>query len=124
MNEWKKLSRDCERSAQKLRDSGYLRGCVNRAYYAVYSTAAMQLLANGYVPEARREGPPHGDVLSLAGRILSIRPDRLETISERIRTLYRMRIWADYYAKKTVDSRMAETSLAICRNVLKDLGVI
>lgn len=124
MNQWKKLSTDCERSAQKLKDSGYIRGCVNRAYYAVYSAATMLLLANGYIPDARREGPPHGDVLNLAGRIASISPERLENISEEIRILYRMRLDADYFAKKRVDMRMAQTSLTMCRSIMRKLGVI
>lgn len=123
MNEWKKLSRDCERSAQKLRDSGYLRGCVNRAYYAAYSAATMLLLANGYTPGARREGPPHGDVLDMTGRVTSIPADRLDIISQKMRTLYKMRLDADYFAKRTIDARMAQASLLICRSVLKELGV-
>lgn len=124
MSKWKKLSKDCEHSAQKLKDSGYLRGCVNRSYYAVYSAVTMLLLANGYIPEARREGPPHGDVLNLVGRVSSMRRERLEIIGEKTRTLYKMRLDADYFATRTIDARMAKTSLIICRSVLKELGVL
>jgi len=124
LNQWKKLSRDCEMSAQKLKEAGYLRGCLNRAYYAVYSAATMQLLANGYSPEPRREGPPHGEVFNLCGKIAALSDERLGRISEQIRILYRMRLDADYFARKTVTMRMAGTGLTMCRAVLKELGVL
>jgi len=124
INAWKKLSRDDERSAQKLKDAGYLRGCISRAYYAVYSAATMHMLASGYIPDARKEGPPHGEVLNLVGRIDSISRERLEMISGKIRILYRMRLDADYFANKNVDARMAGTGLTICRSVLKEFSIL
>jgi uncharacterized protein (UPF0332 family) len=121
LSTWKKLSRDCERSAHMLKRAGYLRGCINRAYYAVYSAATMHLLACGYVPESRREGPPHGDILNLTARIRSIPRAKLDAIDSRIRALHKMRLHADYFASKTVDARMAEASLVLCRGILKEL---
>jgi len=63
----------------------------------------------------------HGEILNIDLRVRSIPQGRLDLIGRNIRTLYKMRLDADYYPKKTVDARMANHSLVLCRSVLKEL---
>jgi uncharacterized protein (UPF0332 family) len=124
VNEWKKISGDKLRSAEKLRDSGYLRSALSRAYYAAYSAVTMHLVADNYVPPSSdRERPGHAESQSLVLRLPSLSKNDAKDVREKVSRLYKFRLEADYRAKVQISRRQADQAIMICRSVLGKLGM-
>ena len=95
------------KSAQKLFEEGFYRGSVSRSYYAAYSFLSGALVRErGVSPWNEREGPSHASLPNeiaeyLAGKTHKVGATKLTREESRIvrrdlRTLYQLRVAADY----------------------------
>jgi len=121
---WNEIAIDNFKSAQKLRDLGYLRGCVNRAYYAAFSAVTFALGA-GPAYRPGRQTPDHKLVtVLLEQHVQSLPRWQLSAVKAAVRRLYSVRIDADYPSNARIDRAIACGALRDCRVVLDGLEVL
>lgn len=121
MATWLDLSLDSFRIAREIRHSP--RSCASRSYYAVYSAITDRLVQarvrfpSGFAGPRHRDLPRHIDALS------GISMKSRRGLKAKIRSLYALRLDADYQPGRTVDLKVARQGLLDAAAVLSMLGI-
>jgi uncharacterized protein (UPF0332 family) len=121
---WFDLASDARKAASRLVNENY-RSCLNRAYYAAYSSVTFALAAASNVTfPAGREGPNHPGELGTGGirrLIETSMPDMEQSrrvwLSELIGRLYTLRIDTDYRPSVEVNAGDAREAVSIMNKV-------
>jgi len=94
-------------AAKLLRDCGHERSCVSRSYYAAYAHATCAVLGVGMgVARGGRSNPGHrqlGRLLEGSLRARGLPAYKCRDLAQRLRTLFRLRVMADYDPLAHVD---------------------
>jgi uncharacterized protein (UPF0332 family) len=122
---WLELARDARKAASRLVMEERFRSCVSRAYYAAYSKATYELVADaGLTMPAGREGPTHGTGRGSIRRMIEssmphMDPAKRVKLSELIGRLYTLRIDADYHPSVEVEGADAREALSIMKTIFE-----
>ena len=104
-----------------LNTQGEMRSSASRAYYAAYQAATALLLYSRQVPPGDREAWSHEATPTL----LQTLPDRIASralqkdLGERLRTLYGLRLIADYQGEAEIDAKQAQFAVRSAAFVAK-----
>ncbi len=113
------------RAAKSLKDSGYLRSAINRAYYSAYASTTGALEQGGTsLGAADRPNPGHEQLSKLIRH--NLEPKRLSDVqrrdlARRFRDLRRLRVMSDYDPSSYISPREA---LLCVRNASVFLGTL
>jgi uncharacterized protein (UPF0332 family) len=114
MADWNILASGNYRAANLLVQEQCDRSCLSRAYYAAYSRATHALSASGGVTfPAGREGPSHSALPDLVENHLLRLGQHRWIVSDYLRTLYSLRLLADYWPSASVGAADSETATAL-----------
>lgn len=102
---WRKMAIGSQKAAQQLENEEY-RSCASRIYYSAYQAMTAILLYSGCIPPVDREGWNHEItpdlIVDQCMPMIKSRESRKDMAS-RLKTLYKMRIVADYIGNDTID---------------------
>ncbi len=116
MEAWEKWWRRAVASleaAELLHRQGYLHSSVSRGYYAAYQAASAVLIYLKTTPPENREAWSHEETPELLRQRLRPRLERSQCndLSNRLGTLYKLRIDADYKTTATL------TDIAVTKSI-------
>ena len=124
MTTWHEVARDSRKAANEMVETRF-RSCLSRAYYAAYSKVTHDLAAAPSVtfPQGR-EGPNHPGELDTGGirRLIetsmpAMSQERRVKLSERVGSLYTLRLYADYRPSIEIDAREAREAISMMNTV-------
>ncbi|MDQ2687344.1 MAG: HEPN domain-containing protein [Armatimonadota bacterium] len=121
--QWQEMARESERAAHLAESAGCYRSAASRYYYAAYQAATALLVYRGLTPPATREAWSHPDtpiLIKTELRTLIPSRDRRNDLAARLKTLYALRVSADYAASRTV---RADQAAAVRRDTGFILGI-
>lgn len=113
MPTWSDVARECRDAARALREAGYWRGALNRAYFAFFSEIARVLVLANVTMPLDWEGPKHGALGDLIANNLSnwFSAPHIGRLLQVRSLLYKLRIIADYSPSQAVEKRDADTAI-------------
>jgi hypothetical protein len=116
MATWMELATFNRSAAVRLFAKDTWRGCVSRAYYAVYSGVADALIRIPVAMPAGREGPHHIPLPEIIGNNLTtLAQHKRWRLSGLVRTLYDLRCLADYRPSVVVEEDEARITLGLLK---------
>ena len=120
---WQRIGDEVLRDANLLRNQGSYRSSVSRSYYAAYSYLASALVQEQSVTfKIDREGPEH-DLSDMVAKHLhnyfsiKVLPD----VRLGIKTLYEMRLVADYKPRASVRREIAIEALQLATTIANNV---
>lgn len=123
---WSAMGRESLAAAKRLMDAGHVRSCLSRAYYSAYATVTGAMMSQGMtVSIGERPNPSHEQLPMLLRHNLDRRrfDDRTRRdLSQRLRTLRRFRIVADYGPQEFLDRTHALACLRDASIIADRLG--
>lgn len=117
MTDWNLLASNSYKAANLLVQARCERSCASRAYYAAYSRATKALARLGICFPAGREGPSHAKLPELVESHLSMIGAHRWRVSDYLKTLYKLRVIADYRPSDSVDDADAKTAVVLMGHV-------
>jgi uncharacterized protein (UPF0332 family) len=119
---WRVVAMECYGAAGELKLADRWRSAVSRAYYAAYSRVSASLRESGLAMSADRDGPSHATLPGLVENNLTImRVQDRPGVSSRLRTLYALRLTADYFPSVPVGESDAQQALHLMAEVFRRL---
>lgn len=116
MATWAELAKWNRSAAIRLFEKDTWRGCVSRAYYAVYSGVTDALLRVPVTMPAGREGPHHVPLPEIVGHNLTMLAVRKRwRLSGLVKELYNLRCLADYRPSVIVEEDEARITLGLMK---------
>ena len=125
MPDWKSIAQDNFRDAQKLFEGKRYRSATSRFYYAVFSLMTFELIQRGAKSNFGngKETPAHIQLHAtlMRDKFTHFSEERREKLSERVRTLYRDRLSADYGVLR-LDRDSASQSFRVAKSIFDTMG--
>lgn len=104
---WTMVGRENLAAAKRLLDLGFIRSSLSRSYYSAYAMATGVMMLHGHsIGIGERANPAHSQLPTLLRHNLDRKrfdPSTRRDLSQRMRSLYRFRLVADYGPREYVD---------------------
>jgi uncharacterized protein (UPF0332 family) len=120
MPKWKDLARDNRLAAYELNRAGHWRSCVSRAYYAIFSATTGILILQGIRMSKDHSNPSHVKLPALVRvHLARLQHHRRWRLAALIRTLYNMRLAADYQPQVAVEAPEARQAIGLMEQAFR-----
>ncbi|RPI63315.1 MAG: HEPN domain-containing protein [Planctomycetaceae bacterium] len=114
MADWNTMASNSYKAANLLMQEQCDRSCISRAYYAAYSRATKALaMSGGATFSAGREGPTHSGLPGMVETHLASLGEHRWRVSDYLRTLYMLRLIADYRPSDEIENTDARKALEL-----------
>jgi len=115
--DWNTLASSSYGAVGLLAQERYDRSTVSRAYYAAYSRIAHMLALCGMTFADGREGPGHEKLDEVVLRHLRMLGQHRWLVAEDLRTLYKMRLEADYRPSRPIEAMAARKAVRLMSRI-------
>ncbi len=122
--QWREISRNSRKAAQRLLEAECYRSCVSRAYYAAYAAITSALVQQGITLAYQGNNPSHLSLPALVVNNLTFLPLTIRfDLNKALRRLYAARIGADYDPAADVGEAAALAMLRDLTRILTQLAL-